>query len=148
MFGTQPRKVWWMHVEIIYSMMWLIKPKNITTINTMQITIWGNVPKDSITWWEIKNNIYIQYTLQRPQILDWAVRGCPLHCPDPSLLRATHRLSLGWPGREGRGAGAQGGGVRFLLHLGQAGYISTTHWFLLHSTLNTTAHFPWIGWDC
>jgi hypothetical protein len=25
----------------------------------MQITIWGNVPKDSITGWEIENNIYV-----------------------------------------------------------------------------------------
>jgi hypothetical protein len=32
-------------------------------------------------------------------------------------------------------------GVRSLLHMGQAGYISVTHWFLLHSTLNTTVHF-------
>ncbi len=32
-------------------------------------------------------------------------------------------------------------GVRSLLHMGQVGYISTTHWFLLHSTLNTTVHF-------
>ncbi len=29
-------------------------------------------------------------------------------------------------------------GVRFLLHMGQTGYVSTTHGFLLHSTLNTT----------
>jgi hypothetical protein len=33
--------------EIVYSMMWLIKPKNITTISTMQIIIWVSIPKDS-----------------------------------------------------------------------------------------------------
>jgi hypothetical protein len=32
-------------------------------------------------------------------------------------------------------------GARSLLHMGQAGYISTTHWSLLHSTLSTTVHF-------
>ncbi len=25
----------------------------------MQIIIWGNIPKDSITGWEIKNNMYV-----------------------------------------------------------------------------------------
>jgi hypothetical protein len=40
-------------------MMWLIKPKNIKIISTMQIIIWGNIPKESITGWEIKNNMYI-----------------------------------------------------------------------------------------
>ncbi len=37
------------------------------------------------------------------------------------------------------GVGAQGGGARSLLHTGQAGYISVTHWSL--STLGTTVHF-------
>jgi hypothetical protein len=37
----QPRKVWWTHVEeIIYSMMWLIKPRKKTSIGTIQIIIW------------------------------------------------------------------------------------------------------------
>ncbi len=31
--------------------------------------------------------------------------------------------------------------------MGQAGHSSTTHWILLHSTLNTTAHFSRIGWN-
>jgi hypothetical protein len=37
--------------------------------------------------------------------------------------------------------GAQGRGARSLLHISQAGYISATNWFLLHSTLGTTVHF-------
>jgi hypothetical protein len=57
----------------------------------MQITIWRSVPKDSITGWEIKNNI--TYTLQGPQVLGWAACKCPLHCPGLSLLRDTSRLS-------------------------------------------------------
>jgi hypothetical protein len=32
-------------------------------------------------------------------------------------------------------------GARSLLHMGQAGYISTTHQSLLHSTLSITVHF-------
>jgi hypothetical protein len=48
-FQTNPGKCDDSHVEVIYSMMWLIKPKNITIISTMQITIWESVPKDSIT---------------------------------------------------------------------------------------------------
>jgi hypothetical protein len=27
----------------------------------MQITIWESVPKDNITGWEIKNNIYVHF---------------------------------------------------------------------------------------
>jgi hypothetical protein len=34
---------------------------------------------------------------------DWAARDCPLHCPDPSLLKAASRLSSQWPGRGGGG---------------------------------------------
>ncbi len=51
------------HVEeIVYSMMWLIKPRNITTISTMQIIIWVSIPKESITGWEIKNNINVHFS--------------------------------------------------------------------------------------
>ncbi len=32
-------------------------------------------------------------------------------------------------------------GARSQLHMGQAGYISTTHWSLLHSTLSIAIHF-------
>ncbi len=31
--------------------------------------------------------------------------------------------------------------------MGQAGHSSTTHWFILHSKLNTTAHLLRIGWN-
>ncbi len=61
------------------------------------------------------------YTLQGPQGLGWAACECPLHCPDPFLLRATSTKSS--------------------VGMGQTGYVCTTHWFLLHSTLNTTVHF-------
>jgi hypothetical protein len=51
------------HVEeIVYSMMWLIEPRNITTISTMQIIIWVSIPKESITGREIKNNINVHFS--------------------------------------------------------------------------------------
>ncbi len=81
-----------------------------------------------------------------PVATDWAAHGCPLHCPDPSLLKAASRLSSYWPGMGGGGAVALDGGVRFLFHMGQAGHSSTTQWILLHSTLNTTACLTdWMG---
>jgi hypothetical protein len=86
-----------------------------------------------------KDNINIHFP--GPQILGWAACKCPLHCPGPSLLKAASRLSPQVPGQIRRGVGAQGGGVRSLLHMGQAGYISTTHWSLLHSTLSIIVHF-------
>jgi hypothetical protein len=87
-----------MHLEVIYSMMWLIKPKNITIISIMQISIWESVPKDSVLLDEKHRTIFTD-TLQGPQVLGWAACKCPLHCPGPSLLRAISRLSLQWPGR-------------------------------------------------
>jgi hypothetical protein len=51
--------------------MWLIKPKNVTIISTMQITIWECVPKDNITELEIKSNIY------SPRAIDCGI-GCSL----------------------------------------------------------------------
>jgi hypothetical protein len=50
-------------MDIVYSMMWLIKPKTYNNNQYYAITTWGNVPKDSITGWEIKNNIYVHSPL-------------------------------------------------------------------------------------
>jgi hypothetical protein len=83
----------------------------------------------------MRNKEQYAYTVQLPQVPDWAAR----YCPDPSFLKAAEKLNPQWPGR--------GGGVpwverdRSLLHLGQAGHSSPLHWLPLHSTLNTNAHF-------
>jgi hypothetical protein len=77
-------------VETVYSMMWLIKPKNITTMSTMQIAIWVRIPKDNIAGQET----ILTYTFQGPQVMGWAACECPLHFPGPSLFRAPSRLNL------------------------------------------------------
>jgi hypothetical protein len=72
------------------------------------------------------NNVYI-HCLVAADVLDWAARGCPQRCPDPSLLKATSRLSSQWPGVGGGRQVPWVEGVRSLPHMGQAGYSSTTH---------------------
>ncbi len=63
-------------------------------LQCMQIIIWEGIPKDSITGWEIKNNIY----LYSPRATGFGLGcKCPLHCPSSSLLRATSRLGLQRP---------------------------------------------------
>jgi hypothetical protein len=67
------------------------------------------------------------YIFRAPQVLGWAACKCQLHCPGPSLLRATSRLSPQYQ------ADTEGGKVlkveeaRPLLHMCHAGYISATH---------------------
>ncbi len=84
---------------------------------------------------EIKDNINIHFPA--PQVLGWAACKCPLHCPGPSWpLLPEHPppfLSAWVLGTQSTRS--------ILLDMGQAGYISTTNWSLLHSTLDTTVHF-------
>jgi hypothetical protein len=55
------------------------------------------------------------------QILDWAARKGPLHCPDPSFLGAASRLTSQWlRGRGGEGALVGGGQVPAPFGLGRA----------------------------
>jgi hypothetical protein len=61
-----------MHMEIIYSMMWLIKPKTYKNNQYYADNHLGNISKDSITGWEIKNNIYVHSPMATGSGL-----GCP-----------------------------------------------------------------------
>jgi hypothetical protein len=97
LFVTQPLKVLWTHLEVLYSMMWLVKPTKKKTISTTQINHLGDVPKGSISRWEIKNNMHIHC----PAVADSGL-GCSrisIHCPDPSFFGAASRLNPQWPGR-------------------------------------------------
>ncbi len=114
-----------MHVEIIYSMMWSIKAKKYNNYQYYADNHLGKHSKRQYYWMRYKEQ-YL-HTLQGPQVLGWAACECPLHCPGPSLLKATSRLSLQWQGRLEKGRVPWEEGVRVLLHMGQTGYVSTTH---------------------
>jgi hypothetical protein len=79
-------------------MMWLIKPKKYNNNQYYADKTSGGTFQKTVLLDE-KQRTICMYILQWPQILDWAVRGCPLHCLDQSLLKATSRLSFQWPGR-------------------------------------------------
>jgi hypothetical protein len=82
------------HLEVIYSMMWLIKPKKYNNNQYYAVNHLGRRSKGQYYWMRNGEQYLYTYTLQGPQVLGWAACKCPLHCPGPSLLRATSRLSL------------------------------------------------------
>ncbi len=102
------RKVWWTQLEILYSMMWLIKLKTkITRISTMRINHLGDVPKDSITRWEIMNNMHIHCPVAADSGL-----GCSWMSTAPSrfILLGSCKQTKFPVARRGGGAGALGVG--------------------------------------
>jgi hypothetical protein len=49
MFRNTAQESEMIHLELIYSLMWLIKPKKYNNNQYYADTIWGSIPKDSIT---------------------------------------------------------------------------------------------------
>jgi hypothetical protein len=93
---------WWRFL-VTFCDWWRFVPGDVLWSDVLLLVTFCGVTFCGVTFcrgtWVIKNNTVFTYTLQWPQVLDWAVRGRPLHSPDPSLLRPTSRLSLQWPGR-------------------------------------------------
>jgi hypothetical protein len=79
---------------MISSIMWLIKPKkyNNNQYYAKNHLGGGGMFQKTVLLDEKLRTLFM-YTLQGPQVLGWAARECPLHCPDPSLLRATSTKS-------------------------------------------------------
>ncbi len=73
----------------------------------------------------------------------WAGCESPLHCPDPSFLKAASKLSPHYPRQIGRVLGAQGGGgqIPAPLEPNRIHLHYSTHQSLLHIILSITVHF-------
>jgi hypothetical protein len=81
-----------------YSMMLLIKPKNITTISTTQINHLGEHSKRQYYWMRNKEQYVSTLSGDRRFWIGLSRLSTTLS-PDPSLLKATSKLSFQWPGR-------------------------------------------------